>query len=116
MGRKVVSIGDLHGDFVAAVRALRIAGAIATPSGGQELGDPYLWKGGSMILVVLGDIVDRGDNSREIFELLFYLQDQAQHHLHGGDVVIIMGNHEQLRLVGPVECDGLSSLQLASFC
>lgn len=88
--RRVVSIADLHGDFVACVKALQLAGVLGE--------DQRSWIGGSTILVQTGDIVDRGDNSREIYELFFHLQDEAVK--VGGEVILLMGNHEHLRLVG----------------
>ena len=76
VGREVYSIADLHGDYPAAVKALQLA---------RLLGDDQrTWIGGDKILVQTGDIVDRGDNAREIYQLLFHLQDQAA--LEGGQV------------------------------
>ena len=66
---EVVAVADLHGDYVAAVKALQLAGVLGE--------DQRTWIGDSKILIQLGDIVDRGDNSREIYELLFHLQDQV---------------------------------------
>ena len=93
---KVYSIADLHGDYVAAVKSLQLAGVLGD--------DQRTWTGGRNVLVQTGDVVDRGDNSREIYELLFHLQDEAKE--AGGKVILLLGNHEQLRLVGDTRYKG----------
>ena len=87
---KVYSIADLHGDYIAAIKSLQLAGLLGD--------DQRTWTGGQNVLVQTGDVVDRGDNSREIYELLFHLQDEAEK--VGGKVIILLGNHEQIRLSG----------------
>ena len=86
----VYSIADLHGDYIAAIKSLQLAGLLGD--------DQRTWTGGRNVLVQTGDVVDRGDNSREIYELLFHLQDEAEK--VGGKVIILLGNHEQIRLSG----------------
>lgn len=90
--RRIVSVADLHGDYPATIKALLLAGVIP-PEGPHTR-----WVGGDTILVQTGDIVDRGDNSREIFQLLFHLGRQAVS--VGGAVEILLGNHEIARLTG----------------
>merc|ERR1711871_89233 len=48
------AIGDLHGDMQHALTALRLCGAV------DEDGQ---WSGGTMTVVQLGDVVDRGNAS-----------------------------------------------------
>ena len=93
---KVYSIADLHGDYVAAVKSLQLAGVLGD--------DQRTWTGGRNVLVQTGDVVDRGDNSREIYELLFHLQDEAEK--VGGQVILLLGNHELMRLVGDTSLKG----------
>ncbi|MCZ6619306.1 MAG: metallophosphoesterase, partial [Gammaproteobacteria bacterium] len=54
--------------------------------------------GGSTHLVSLGDLLDRGGESRKVLELLMRLEKEAQ--LAGGRVHVILGNHEIMNLTG----------------
>ena len=88
-GNRVVAIGDLHGDWAATVSALQVAGAI----------DNQLhWVGGDMVIVQLGDQLDRGDSDRAIVDLFECLAVHA--HYSGGGVFSILGNHELMNVVG----------------
>jgi len=80
---RLVAIGDVHGDLDAARRALRLAGAID--------GDDH-WVGGELVLVQVGDQLDRGDGEQEILELFDRLRDEAME--AGGAFHILNGNHE----------------------
>ncbi len=84
---RIVAIGDLHGDYSAATRALRLAGAI---------NDEGNWVGGKMVVVQTGDILDRGDGEREILALFTKLSDQARK--AGGDIHLLNGNHELMNV------------------
>lgn len=75
-GRKVFSIADLHGDYVATVKALQLAGVLGE--------DQRSWTGGQNVVVQTGDVADRGDNAREIYQLFFHLQEEAE--AVGGEV------------------------------
>ena len=81
--RRVVAIGDLHGDLAAARSALRAAGAID---------DSDRWIGGDLVIVQTGDILDRGDDESKIFELFEKLTGDAR--TAGGNIVQLDGNHE----------------------
>ena len=48
--------------------------------------------GGDLVVVQTGDILDRGDQEEEIFQLFQALQQQAQ--AAGGAVHVLNGNHE----------------------
>lgn len=80
---RLVAIGDLHGDLSRAQRAFRIAGAID---------DKGTWVGGDLVVVQVGDQLDRGDDDRAILDWLARLKVQARD--AGGDVVALLGNHE----------------------
>lgn len=82
-GRRVVAIGDLHGDLEAAWAALRLAGAM------DQAGH---WSGADLILVQTGDILDRGDDEAEIWELFDRLAEEAR--AAGGAIYLLNGNHE----------------------
>jgi calcineurin-like phosphoesterase family protein len=89
VGRRVVAIGDLHGDLEAARGALRLAGAI-------DRGDH--WVGGRLVVVQLGDLIDRGDADREVLELFDRLGPEAER--DGGALVVLNGNHELMNVAG----------------
>lgn len=80
---RVVAIGDVHGDLGAARDALRLAGAID---------DEDHWVGGELVVVQVGDQLDRGDDEQEILELFDRIRDEATE--AGGAFHILNGNHE----------------------
>ena len=84
---RVVAIGDLHGDVVAARRALVLAGAID---------EKERWVGGTLVVVQTGDEIDRGDGDRTIIELFDRIADAAQ--ARGGRVLPLIGNHEAINV------------------
>ena len=86
---RIVAIGDLEGDFEKFTGMLRTAGLIDERS---------RWSGGQTHLVQLGDIPDRGPNSRMIMDLLMRLEPQAQR--AGGRVHALIGNHEAMNVYG----------------
>ncbi len=80
---EVVAIGDVHGDFDQFVSILQ----------GADLVDQDLnWIGGKTHLVQVGDVLDRGPDSRAIMDLIMVLEQQAP--LQGGYVHFLLGNHE----------------------
>ena len=87
--QRIVAVGDLHGDYSAWLDIARAAGLIG--AGGR-------WAGGKTVLVQLGDITDRGPASRDIIRSLQQLQKEAPR--AGGRVVVVLGNHEAMNLVG----------------
>lgn len=88
-GQRVVAVGDLHGDLDNALAVLRLAGLVD---------DAGSWAGGATVLVQTGDLVDRGDEGREVLALLRRLQEEAA--AAGGRVVQLLGNHELMNLTG----------------
>ncbi len=87
--RRVIAIGDLHGDLEATHLALRLGGLIDANGG---------WSGGDTVLVQLGDILSRGDDERRILDLLARLAEEAR--LVGGEVIVLIGNHELMAAQG----------------
>jgi hypothetical protein len=81
--KRLVAIGDLHGDLAAARAALRAA---------KVVDDSDRWTGGETVVVQTGDILDRGDDEPQIYELLERLQDEATK--AGGAIILLNGNHE----------------------
>jgi hypothetical protein len=86
---RLVAIGDVHGDFDALVAILQQAGLINAE---------HQWIGGDATLVQTGDFLDRGPKSRQVMDLLMELEKQASK--AGGQVVVLLGNHEVMNIVG----------------
>lgn len=84
---RIVAVGDLHGDLVRTLRAFKLAGAID---------DKGRWVGGKMMLVQVGDQVDRGDDDRAILDLVDRLKVEAKE--AGGELVATLGNHELMNV------------------
>jgi hypothetical protein len=86
---KIVVFGDVHG----------AAGTLVELLTYLELIDPQqVWTGGTTHLVSLGDLLDRGEDSRLAMDLLMDLQAQALQ--VGGRVHVVLGNHEVMNLTG----------------
>jgi len=86
---RVVAVGDVHG---AADRFLDILKAA------ELVDDKGHWSGGKAPLVQLGDVVDRGGDSRAALDLLRRLEGEAER--AGGGVHALLGNHEIARMLG----------------
>jgi hypothetical protein len=86
---RIVAIGDLEGAYEKYLDMLRTAGLIDADGN---------WSGGRAHLVHLGDIPDRGPNSRAIMDHLMRLERQAQR--AGGHVHALIGNHEAMNVQG----------------
>ena len=56
------------------------------------------WRGGDTHLVSLGDLLERGPDSRKILDLLMHLEREARE--AGGAVNLVLGNHEVVNVVG----------------
>jgi hypothetical protein len=87
--KRIVAIGDLHGDIGGARAALRAAGAI-------DKADH--WIGGDLVVIQTGDILDRGEDESFIFELLDKLAIEAK--AAGGGLIYLLGNHELMNAAG----------------
>lgn len=87
--RRVVAIGDVHGDLAAGLRALRAAALID---------EQQHWSGGSTVMVQVGDLLDRGDGEAELMDLFERLRDEAR--VVGGEVHLLLGNHELMNAAG----------------
>jgi hypothetical protein len=87
--RRLVAIGDIHGDVAAARAALRTAGAID---------EHDAWIGGELVVVQTGDLLDRGDDEQAILDLFAKLEPEAKQ--HGGALIALLGNHELMNAAG----------------
>ena len=87
--QRIVAVGDLHGDYQAWLTIARAAGLIDARN---------RWAGGKTTLVQLGDITDREADSLKIVRSLQQLQKEAPR--KGGRVIVVLGNHEAMNLIG----------------
>jgi hypothetical protein len=102
---KIIAVGDIHGDYENFVKILKMAGLVD---------DMLKWSGGKTHFVQTGDIMDRGDHSKKVFDLIMRLQKEAAE--AGGKVHILLGNHEEMNITGIVfRYDYMSPIQFASF-
>lgn len=86
---RIVVVADVHGAYTELVGLLRATGVID---------ESLTWSAGRTHLVSLGDLLDRGPQSRAVMDLLMRLQNEASS--AGGRVHIVLGNHEQMNLIG----------------
>lgn len=85
--QRVIAIGDIHGDYNQLEKLLQSIGLID---------ENLAWIGGATHLVQLGDIPDRGPDTRKAMDLLIQMQTQALE--SGGEVTVLIGNHEAMMM------------------
>lgn len=86
---RIFAISDVHGDYDAFVATLAGAGIIDDALG---------WAAADAALVITGDLLDRGAESRRVMDLVMSLEGEAE--AAGGRVHLLLGNHEVMNLVG----------------
>ncbi len=86
---RIVAVGDVHGDLAAFMEVLRAAKVV--DSSGK-------WIGGKTNLVQIGDLPDRGPDTRKVIELLQNLEKQAKK--AGGAIHVLIGNHDAMNMYG----------------
>jgi len=87
--QRIVVIADVHGAYQEFLGILRRMGLI----------DANLkWTGGSTVLVQVGDVPDRGPETRKALDLLMELEREAP--AQGGRLVLLLGNHEVMQMMG----------------
>ncbi len=102
-GKRVVAIGDVHGDL-GALKDLLMATKAVDARG--------KWIGGELIVVQTGDLLDRGDDEQEIIDWLERLEGEAAK--AGGAFYWLLGNHELMNAAGDfryVTAGGFSDFQ-----
>ena len=87
---EILAIGDIHSDYVRATNGLRAAGVIDSSAH---------WKAGRAVLVVTGDMIDKGPRAVDVLRFLRALQNEAI--VGGGRVVVLAGNHEAEFMANP---------------
>jgi hypothetical protein len=86
---RIVAIGDVHGAYDSYVQILQTAGIIDRRQ---------RWIGGKTHFLQLGDMVDRGADSRKVLDLARKMEREAPS--RGGRAHILLGNHEAGRMLG----------------
>jgi hypothetical protein len=99
---RIVVFADVHGAYPQLVSALREA---------KVIDDSLHWSGRDTHLVGLGDLLDRGPESRKVMDLLMRLETEAQR--AGGAVQVLLGNHEVMNIVGDLRY--VSAAEYAEF-
>ena len=100
--RRVVVFADVHGAYQELVSVLREAAVID---------ESLHWRGNDTHLVSLGDLLDRGPDSRKVLDLLMRLELEARD--AGGAVHVLLGNHEVMNIVGDLRY--VSGAEYAAF-
>ena len=95
-GEDILVVGDVHGDYNHLVRALQAANIIARQPGRA---DEVNWIAGKAVVVFMGDMIDKGTHSLKVLTLVRALRDAAIH--QGGQVIVLLGNHEARFLADP---------------
>ena len=99
---RVVAFGDVHGANDTLMELLRFLEIIDADN---------RWTGGKTHLVSLGDLLDRGPDSKAAMDLLMRLQQEAA--AAGGYVHVVLGNHEVMNLTGDMRY--VSAAEYAAF-
>ena len=86
---RIVAIGDVHGDLDALLRIL---------IGSQVFDGTAAWMAPSTLVVLIGDLNDRGPDSTSVVSFVMRLQQEAE--ANGGRVESLIGNHELLAAKG----------------
>ena len=86
---RVVAFADVHGAYTELLTLLRETGILDAQDH---------WAAGNTHLVSLGDLLDRGADSRKVMDLLMRLQGEAR--AAGGQVHVVLGNHEAMNVLG----------------
>jgi len=86
---RVVAFADVHGAYTELTALLQSVGVVD---------DELRWSGGRTHLVSLGDLLDRGADSRKVMDLLIRLQAEAT--AAGGRMHVVLGNHEAMNVLG----------------
>lgn len=97
---KVIAISDVHGMYSSLVPLLQSGGVIDADK---------KWAAGNALLIVVGDSLDKGDDSLDVLDLWMSLAAQAP--AAGGRVLHLLGNHEAEFLADPTNKKAKELLQ-----
>jgi len=99
---RIVVFADVHGAYQELVSLLRETAVVD---------DALRWRAGRTHLVSLGDLLDRGADSRKVLDLLMRLESEAR--AAGGAVHQVLGNHEVMNIAGDLRY--VSAAEYAAF-
>jgi hypothetical protein len=108
--RVVYALSDVHGGYERLAVLLTAAGVIA---GVPARPDAMVWAAADAVLVVAGDLIDKGPQPIEVIEALRALEKSAA--AAGGLVIVLLGNHEAEFFVNPTnsKADGSDGIDRA---
>lgn len=86
----IYALGDIHGDFERMSRLLRTGGVVDGHGA---------WAARDSVLIVTGDMIDKGPRGVEVLRYLAALRKTAP--AQGGQVILLAGNHEAEFMAGP---------------
>jgi hypothetical protein len=109
--RRIIAIGDIHGDFRALIKCLKLA---------KVVNERWEWIGGDTFIIQLGDQVDskcRSGNCEKdeigdelkIIMFLDKLHEKAK--LDNGAVYSLLGNHELMNVMGNLNYNSSENLE-----
>eukprot|EP00672_Neobodo_designis_P028870 CAMPEP_0174833898 /NCGR_PEP_ID=MMETSP1114-20130205/4516_1 /TAXON_ID=312471 /ORGANISM="Neobodo designis, Strain CCAP 1951/1" /LENGTH=383 /DNA_ID=CAMNT_0016067799 /DNA_START=44 /DNA_END=1195 /DNA_ORIENTATION=- len=87
--RRIVALGDIHGD-AEQLRVALVMAQLVDNSTGKWIGGP------SDKLVQVGDMLDRGPQDKQVLDEMLRLKGEAE--AAGSEFVVLMGNHEAMNL------------------
>jgi hypothetical protein len=87
--RRIVALGDIHGNFAAFREIVTGLGVVNSA---------LRWTAHDTVFVQIGDICDRGTESRAIYELLAEWQEAAP--VVNSEIRFLLGNHEVMEVFG----------------
>lgn len=108
--KRIIAIGDLHGDFRVLLKCLRLA---------KLIDDKRRWIGGNTVVIQLGDQVDskcRSGNCEqdevgdEIKIMMFLDELHKKAEEAGGAVYSLLGNHELMNVMGNLNYNSAENL------
>jgi len=86
---RVVAFADVHGAYDRLIELLRATGVVDADA---------RWTAGTAHVVSLGDLLDRGAETRAVLDLVMRLEREAA--AGGGALHVVLGNHELMTLLG----------------
>jgi hypothetical protein len=89
-------VGDVHGDYNGLVKVLQAANII---DGQPDRAGEVNWIAGKAVVVFIGDMIDKGKQSLKVLLLVRALRNAAID--QGGQVIVLLGNHEARFLAEP---------------